>query len=114
MNPQANEMSDRDWENLLISSFEEVDPETLRFFEDHSVRTVGSLLGATQGLTVPVRIEGPDQEVLEAFVKHLLEILPSSLLDTYRATQPEMPPSGVLPDILDEGNDGSIEPRLPY
>ena len=114
MNPQANEMSDRDWENLLISSFEEVDPETLRFFEDHSVRTVGSLLGATQSLTVPVRIEGPGEEVLEAFVKHLLEILPSDLLDTYRAPQPEMPPSGILPDILDENDDEPIEPRLPY
>ena len=84
VNPESDQMLDRDWEDLVLESFGEATPEVLQFFEDHSVFTVGALLGSTKGLTVPIQSEGPSQEVLGAFFDHLLEILPASLLETYR------------------------------
>ena len=101
MNHETWDLTDREWEDLGLASFTDIEPDVLQFFEDHSIQTIGALLGATQGLSIPVRVGDQSQGSLDAFMSHLLGILPPSLLEEYRATQPEMPPPGILPDDAD-------------
>ena len=101
MSHETGDLTDREWEDLTLESFEEIDLEILRFFENHSIQTIGALLGSTQGLLSPIRVDDQGQVALDDFINHLLGILPSSLLDTYRAPQPKMPPPGILPDSAD-------------
>ena len=45
MSHETGDLTDREWEDLTLESFEEIDLEILRFFENHSIQTIGALLG---------------------------------------------------------------------